>query len=68
MPCLVDLRMVDIKEVSKRAALLLGLLHCQAAFLGKPQERMPFFFLMSITSEGIALSRKQYAILSTALN
>lgn len=27
-----------------------------------------FFFLMSVTSEGIALSQKQYAILSTALN
>lgn len=37
--------MVDIKEVSKRAALLLGLLDCQAAFLRKPHERMPFFLL-----------------------
>lgn len=45
MLCLVDLHMVDIKEVSKRAALLLGLLDCQAAFLRKPHERMPFFLL-----------------------
>jgi len=36
--------MVDIKEVSKRAALQHGLLDCQAAFLRKPHERMPFFF------------------------
>jgi hypothetical protein len=34
--------MVDIKEISKKAALLLGLLNCQAAFLGKPHKRMPF--------------------------
>ena len=38
--------MVDIKEVSKRAALQHGLLDCQAAFLRKPHERMPFFFLL----------------------
>ena len=61
--------MVDIKEVSKRAALQHGLLDCQAAFLRKPHERMPFFFsFMSITSESIALSQKQYVILSTAVN
>lgn len=39
-----NLHMVDIKEVSKGAALRLQLLDCQAAFLGKPHERMTFFF------------------------
>lgn len=60
--------MVDIKEVSKRAALQHGLLDCQAAFLRKPHERMPSFSFMSITSESIALSQKQYVILSAAVN
>lgn len=63
-----NLHMVDIKEVSKGAALRLQLLDCQAAFLGKPHERMTFFFLMSITSESVVLLQKRYIILSTVCN
>lgn len=60
--------MVQIKEVSKGAALLLGRVDFQAAFLGKPHKRMPFLFLVSTTSETVALLQKQYVILSTVHN